>query len=340
MKEKDAKGRERPGKNSNGGGRRLAALLVIILLLGLVWFAETSSPGVSQIRDRMLSSFGIGGEDPDTGSGADGTDTGDSRVGADGSSGSSAYPDPDDLPEYSGEHYVTLNNNIPVFPEEMTARGTEPFEYYGELDELGRCTVAYGCLGEETMPQQGTSRGDISGIHPSGWAKAQNWERCHLIAWALSDENANAGNLITGTHYLNYDGMRPLEEEVEHYIWRTGNHVLYLSQPVYYGDELIARGVHMAARSVEDKGKGISFNVYLFNVTPGAEINYHNGIVTTAEQASQEARAYVINTRSGVFHYPSCDGAKSIYSKNRKDVTATRKELTDQGYIPCGYCEP
>ena len=113
-----------------------------------------------------------------------------------------------------------------------------------------------------------------------------------------------------------------------------------MARPYYYKDELIARGVQLTAMSVEDGGKGLSFNVYLFNVTPGAEINYRNGVVTTGEQAAQEARAYVINTRSGVFHYPTCDGAKSIYKKNRREVTATRKELTDQGYIPCGYCEP
>ena len=329
-------------KTRQGTGGRLAAILLILIVLGLFWFAETDHPGVSQLRDRMLSSIGIGGDENSDDS-ADGTDSGGSEPGqpaASGQSGNIAGLDADNLPEYNGEHYVTVNGGIPDFPDELTAKGTDPYEFYGELDELGRCTVAYGCLGEETMPAQGTSRGDISAIHPSGWAKAQNWERCHLIAWALSDENANAGNLITGTHYLNYDGMRPIEEEVEHYIWNTGNHVLYLSEPVYSGDELIARGVHMAARSVEDKGKGISYNVYLFNVTPGAEINYYSGIVTTEEQAAQEPRTYVINTRSGVFHYPSCDGAQSIYKTNRKEVTATRKELTDQGYTPCGSCEP
>jgi DNA-entry nuclease len=258
---------------------------------------------------------------------------------------------------------VTVNGNTPDFPDDVYSRaglvsdgGTwktegsksgkiesgklNPYEYYGELDGLGRCTVAYGCLGEETMPAEGTERGDISRIHPSGWAKAQNWERCHLIAWALSDENANERNLVTGTHYLNHDGMRPLEEEVEHYIWNTGNHVLYMSRPLFSGNELIPRGVQMTVWSCEDQGKGMSFNVYCFNVTPGAEINYVNGVVTTEEQAQQEPRLYVVNKRSGVFHYPTCEGAHSIYKKNRMEVTATRKELTDQGYVPCGYCEP
>ncbi len=267
------------------------------------------------------------------------------------------------LPAYNGDHYVKLNGGVPVFPDDVYERagmvkdgdswktpgnlfGTvdsnklTPYEYYGELDKLGRCTYAYGCLGEETMPGEGVDRGDISSVHPSGWAKGQNWERCHLIAWALSAENANPSNLVTGTHYLNYDGMRPLEEETEHYIWNTGNHVLYYVKPWFSGDELVARGVQMTAWSVEDKGEGISFNVYCFNVTPGAEIDYHSGIVTTEEQAAQDARVYVINTRSKVFHYPTCDGVKEMSKHNRKEVTATRTELTSQGYTPCGACEP
>lgn len=265
---------------------------------------------------------------------------------SDDGAGNVAVIDPDDLPEYDGHHYVTVNGNVPEFPDDVTAKAYDasgrpvPYEYYGSLDDLGRCTAAYGCLGEETMPHEGMERGDISQIHPSGWAKAQNWERCHLIAWALSAEDANPCNLMTGTHYLNYDSMRPLEEEVEHYIWNTGNHVLYMARPWFSGDEPVARGVQMTARSVEDGGKGISFNVYCFNVTPNASIDYMTGIVTTEEQAAQEARLYVINKRSRVFHYPSCDGAKSMSPHNREEVTATRVELTSQGYIPCGYCEP
>lgn len=367
------------GESRGGSGRRLAAVIVLLLLIGIFWFVVTDNPQVSRVRDNMLSHLSSGdAEDPGAETGDSGTGSGDTGSGTDssvsgaGTSGNVAILKPNDLPEFNGKNYVTVNNNIPAFPDDVYQRAgftTEgqtdgssgngsglvseqgnywkiknkeltPYEFYDVLDDLGRCKAAYGCLGEETMPESGTQRGDISRIHPSGWAKAQHWERCHLIAWALSDENANEGNLITGTHYLNHDGMRPLEEEVEHYIWNTGNHVLYLSRPIYAGNELIARGVQMVARSVEDNGKGISFNVYMFNVTPGAEINYSNGVVTTREQAEQEAREYVINTRSGVFHYPTCEGAQSIYKKNRKEVTATRKELTDQGYIPCGYCEP
>ncbi len=363
-------------KTKGGSQRRLALALLLVLILAAFWFFETENPAVSSLRGRFLGSQNTESvEDPgssDTSGDKSGADNAGNQNGEENTSGNElvsdssgdvAGLDPNALPEYNGSHYVTVNGNIPAFPEEVYTKAglvsengkwkTEgskvgridsnklvPYEFYGELDSLGRCTVAYGCLGEETMPASGVERGDISKIHPSGWARAQNWERCHLIAWALSDENANERNLVTGTHYLNHDGMRPLEEEVEHYIWNTGNHVLYMSKPIFSGKELVPRGVQMTVWSCEDQGKGMAFNVYCFNVTPGAEINYVNGVVTTQEQAGQEARLYVVNTRSGVFHYPSCDGAKSIYKKNRKEVTATRKELTDQGYIPCGYCEP
>lgn len=356
-----------PNQNSGKGKsqRRLALALLLVLILAAFWFFDTDNSLVSHFRDDLLSTQETDTAGEETGSGDDPADPGQDveQSGHDDGTGNVSSINTKALPEYDGNHYVTVNGNVPEFPDDVYSRaglvndgGTlrtegskvgkvdpgrlNAYEYYGDLDNLGRCTVAYGCLGEETMPAEGTDRGDISGIHPSGWAKAQNWERCHLIAWALSDENANEKNLVTGTHYMNYDGMRPLEEEVEHYIWRTGNHVLYMSKPLFSGGELVPRGVQMVAQSCEDQGRGISYNVYCFNVTPGAEINYTSGIVTTEEQAAQEPRLYVINTRSGVFHYPSCDGAKSIYKKNRKEVTATRKELTDQGYTPCGYCEP
>lgn len=352
------------GKSNDTGRsqRRLALAVLLILLIAGAFFLLSDHPAVSELRGRLLGNTETA-EPGDNQTEDGGTDAGAGSSGTIESGGNVSAVDTNALPEYNGDYYVKVNGGVPVFDEDVYSRAglvmengslkTEgskagkiqasrliPYEYYGELDNLGRCTVAYGCLGEETMPAEGAQRGDISKVHPSGWARAQNWERCHLIAWALSDENANERNLVTGTHYMNHDGMRPLEEEVEHYIWNTGNHVLYVSRPVFYGDELVPRGVQMTAWSCEDQGKGISFNVYCFNVTPGAEINYMNGVVTTQEQAGQEARLYVVNKRSGVFHYPTCDGAKSIYKKNRMEVTATRKELTDQGYVPCGYCEP
>ena len=324
------------------------------------------APLVKSARDSLMQRLGYeavnqGGhgneeENGNTGDAGDGQDKSTAAV-------SLADLEQGNLPAYSGEYYVNVDGGSPEFPDDayeraglemgdglLTTKGSKagkvdakqimPFEYYGSLDKLGRCTYAYGCLGDETMPEEGAERGDISSVHPSGWAKAQNWERCHLIAWALSAENANPQNLITGTHYLNYDGMRPLEEEVEHYIWNTGNHVLYMARPYFKGKELVARGVQLTAQSLEDKGRGISFNVYLFNVTPGSDIDYKTGVVTTEEQAAQGARVYIINTRSGVFHYPTCEGVKEMSEHNKKEVTATRKELTDQGYVPCGFCEP
>lgn len=359
-------------QNDNSGSRRKPALaLLIVLLLAVLIFLFSDAAFVKSSRDALMSRLGYVSEES-----IESTNDTDGTEGENSSTGDVAGPaieggeiadigtlDEKNLPEYDGNHYVEINGSTPEFPEEVYAKAglvqegdkwkTEgnllgtvdsnkltTYEFYNPLDNHGRCRAAYGCLGRETMPEEGAERGDISAIHPSGWARGQNWERCHLIAWSLSAENANEGNLITGTHYLNYDGMRPLEEETTHYIWNTGNHVLYMSEPIYKGDELIARGVHMVARSVEDNGKGLSFNVYCFNVTPGAAIDYNGGIVTTEEQAAQDARLYLINKRSRVFHYPSCDGAKSMSEHNREEVTATRVELTSQGYTPCGACEP
>ena len=352
-------------KDNSGSRRKPALALLIVLLLAVLIFLFSDAAFIKSARDALMSRLGYVSEETAE------LDDGDELPDSDASEAaseelSSDYAgaiDVNNLPKFDGNHYVEINGNVPAFPEEVYAKaglvkegdkwktkgnllGTvdsnklTAYEFYNPLDKHGRCRAAYGCLGRETMPEEGAERGDISEIHPSGWAKGQNWERCHLIAWSLSAENANEGNLITGTHYLNYDGMRPLEEETAHYIWSTGNHVLYMSEPIYSGKELIARGVHMVARSVEDNGKGLSFNVYCFNVNPGADIDYKGGIVTTEEQAAQDARLYVINKRSGVFHYPSCDGAKSMSEHNKEERTATRVELTSQGYTPCGACEP
>ncbi len=360
-------GNDNSSKKKNSSKSRLLSALVVVILLAAALFIISDAPFIKGARDSLMQKLGYEAVDQ-----GDSNDQGEAPGDGSGTvkpAGKGSYAvdvallDEGDLPEYNGDHYLQVNGNIPEFPDDVYERASlvyedgvlstkgsrsgkidpgvlAPYEYYGSLDDLDRCTYAYGCLGEETMPAEGQDRGDISSVHPSGWAKAQNWERCHLIAWALSAENANPSNLVTGTHYLNYDGMRPLEEEVEHYIWNTGNHVLYYTKPWFSGNELVARGVQMVAKSVEDNGKGISFNVYCFNVTPGAEIDYNTGIVTTEEQAKQDARVYVINTRSGVFHYPSCDGVKEMSEHNKKEVTATRKELTDQGYTPCGACEP
>ena len=288
--------------NSNKSRRSPALALLLVLLIAAAFFVMSDTPFIKSARDSLMHKLGYEAIDETAGTDNGGGENG----GTDAVSGDKQTGEIDvsNLPAYNGDHYVKVNGGEPDFPDEVYERaglvkdgdgwktpgnllGTvdsnklTPYEYYGSLDNLDRCTYAYGCLGRETMPEDGQERGDISSIHPSGWAKAQNWERCHLIAWALSAENANPQNLITGTHYLNYDGMRPLEEETEHYIWNTGNHVLYMVKPWFSGDELVARGVQMTAMSVEDKGEGISFNVYCFNVTPNADIDYKTGVVTT-----------------------------------------------------------
>lgn len=187
----------------------------------------------------------------------------------------------DTLPEYSGNPYVVVNDNTPFFTE--ADKTTASFEQYGELDSLGRCTTAYANVGKDLMPTE--KRGSIGSVKPTGWqiAKYDNvdgkylYNRCHLIGYQLTAENANKKNLITGTRYLNVNGMLPFENMVADYIKETNNHVLYRVTPVFIGDNLVASGVLMEAESVEDNGEGILFNVYCYNVQPGIVIDYATG---------------------------------------------------------------
>ena len=186
-----------------------------------------------------------------------------------------------DIPAYTDTPYVELNGNEPDFDQADFT--TESFETYGELDSLGRCTAAYANVGRDLMPTE--KRGDISSVHPSGWVQAQYdfvdgkslYNRCHLIGYQLTGENANERNLITGTRYLNVEGMLPFENLVADYIKETGNHVLYRVSPVFDGDDLVAEGVQMEAESVEDGGEGVCYNVFCYNVQPGVEIDYATG---------------------------------------------------------------
>ena len=194
------------------------------------------------------------------------------------------------IPAYTGEPYIFIAaddsypQGTPTFTQSEIGRAERgAFESYSPLDSLGRCGTALACVGEETMPT--TERGDISEIHPSGWRQhfydfvdqEALYNRCHLIARSLSGEDANAQNLITGTRYMNTQGMLPFEEDTVAYIRRTGNHVLYRATPMFEGDNLVASGVHLEARSVEDDGAGICFNVYCYNVEPGVGIDYGTG---------------------------------------------------------------
>lgn len=187
----------------------------------------------------------------------------------------------EEIPEFSGTAYVAVNGNEPFFlPEEITDKS---YEYYSELDELGRCGVTMACIGVDIMPTE--DRGEIGSVKPSGWQSVKYdivegkylYNRCHLIGFQLAGENANKRNLITGTRYLNIEGMLPFENLVADYVKETGNHVMYRVMPLFEGDNLVAHGVLMEGWSVEDQGEGVCFCVYAYNSQPGILIDYATG---------------------------------------------------------------
>ena len=285
-----------------------------------------------------------------------------------------------DVPAFEGNPYVYVNDGEPVFTDDQ--RAAEPgYERYGELDELGRCTAAFAVVGPETQPTE--KRGSIGEVRPSGWQMAKYdfvegkylFNRCHLLGYQLTGENANERNLITGTRYLNVQGMLPFENAVADYVDATGNHVLMAVMPVFEGNELVARGVHMMAESVEDGGEGVAFNVFCYNVQPGVVIDYGtgesmleedatplpdvSGAESAPDTASEGAGAgeasekgatgsaedkgvaeYVLNTNSKKFHIPSCSSVDQMSPKNREDVEDTRENLIAKGYDPCKRCNP
>lgn len=185
------------------------------------------------------------------------------------------------IPEFTDKPYIVLNENRPEFTEDDY--NTNEYEVYSELDYLGRCGPAFAKVGIETIPTE--ERGEIEQVKPSGWQTAKYdivdgkylYNRCHLIGFQLTGENANKGNLITGTRYMNVDGMLPFENLVDDYVEETKNHVLYRVTPIFEGENLVASGVQIEAKSVEDDGEGVCFNVYVYNVQPGVTINYSNG---------------------------------------------------------------
>lgn len=288
-----------------------------------------------------------------------------------------------DVPAYSGEPYTAVNNNEPYFTSDNLT--TEAFENYSELDALGRCGVAYANVCLETMPTE--KRGSISEVKPTGWhsVKYDNvdgkslYNRCHLIGYQLTAENANQQNLITGTRYLNVDGMLPFENMVADYVKETDNHVLYRVTPIFTGDNLVADGVLMEGYSVEDEGDGICFCVYAYNVQPGITIDYATGdswlssekgnsdsssggnsavsqsaadksgtqqaVVQTESVKETSApvstgKEYILNTNTKKFHYPSCSSLKQMKASNKKEYTGSRDDLIAQGYDPCKKCNP
>ena len=254
------------------------------------------------------------------------------------------------VPAFSGDPYVAINENNPEFTEDDYT--TESYEYYGELDKYDRCTVAMACVGRDLMPTQ--DRGSISQVKPSGWVQAQYdhvdgkslYNRCHLIGFQLTGENANERNLITGTRYMNVEGMLPFENMIADYVKETGNHVLYRVTPIYDGVNLVARGVQLEALSMEDNGDGVCFNVYVYNNQPGVVIDYATG-ESRLEKAelpqtdSQEGgKHYVLNTKSMKFHLATCSQADGMSKENRDTFTGDRQQLLDQGYVPAGCCNP
>ena len=231
------------------------------------------------------------------------------------------------IPEYTGDPYVVINENVPFFTESDFTE--EAFETYSDLDELGRCGAAFANVGKETMPTE--ERGQIGMIKPSGWQTVKYdcvdgkylYNRCHLIGYQLSAENANEKNLITGTRYLNVSGMLPFENMFADYIKNTGNHVLYRITPIYQDKNLVASGVLMEAQSVEDDT--IRFCVYCYNVQPGIQIDYATGkssLAAGSEEASkapdQEA-TYILNENSKKIHTPDCPSVQDTKPKNRKE---------------------
>ena len=281
------------------------------------------------------------------------------------------------IPAYSGKPYVAINNNVPYFSKSDST--TKSFEKYSDLDSLGRCGVAFANVGADIMPTE--KRGAIGSVKPSGWhtVKYDNvdgkylYNRCHLIGYQLSGENANEKNLITGTRYLNVEGMLPFENMVADYVKETDNHVLYRVTPIFKDKNLLADGVLMEAFSVEDDGDGICFNVFCYNVQPGIKINYVTGDsssgsavkATTAKKAQTTQKAvqttkkkaaattkkatqapkkvacdYVANVNTKKFHNPGCNSVKKMKESNKEYLHCSRDEAIANGYSPCKNCNP
>lgn len=260
------------------------------------------------------------------------------------------------VPVYSGEPYTELNGNIPYFTDREKTE--DVLEHYSDLDTLGRCGAAYANICKELMPTE--KRGEIGMIKPTGWHTVRYddiisdkylYNRCHLIGFQLAGENANEKNLVTGTRYMNVDGMLPFENMIADYVKETDNHVLYRVTPIFVGDDLVCRGVEMEAYSVEDNGEGTSFHVFVYNIQPGIEIDYATGdswvansmadiVDDTEEHAQYATTLYVINAKTRKFHFPDCDSVGKISKQNKKERETDRAELIAEGYTPCGSCKP
>lgn len=277
-----------------------------------------------------------------------------------------------EVPPFAGAPYVPVHGNTPYFdPREISKAASE---HYSPRDILGRCGTAWGIIGPELMPEG--DRGDLSEMEPSGWNQAEfdgGWlyHRCHLIGYQLAGENANADNLITGTTFLNLQGMLPFENQVADYIRETGNHVLYRATPYFLGDDLVCRGVLLEGLSVEDAGEDICFCVFAYNVQPGVEINYADGSSSVHQPAEPDpgpvlpaepdpvptlqptpeapqtpepavppvSAPYIGNKNTGKFHVSSCGEIKKMKESNKVPLYS-RDEALAGGYVGCKRCQP
>lgn len=318
-----------------------------------------------------------GDEDPGTSGGSTLPANGESSQSTENSEpaipNASASFDYGSVPEYSGSPYVAVNGNEPYF--DTSALTPVSVESYSPLDNLGRCGVAYACIGKDIMPTE--ERGSIGQVKPSGWHTVRYddlvdgkylYNRCHLVGYQLAGENANTSNLITGTRYLNVEGMLPFENLTADYVQESGNHVAYRVTPIFVGDDLLARGVLMEGYSVEDAGRGICFCVFVYNVQPGISIDYATGDsklaegtggATSAPAETQtptatenpepsstdtttptQGNTYILNTNTKKFHLPGCSSVKDMKEANKKEFTGSRDEVISQGYSPCKRCNP
>lgn len=245
----------------------------------------------------------------------------------------------EEIPDYSGEPYIVLNNNKPDFSESDLTE--TPFETYSELDGLGRCGAAYANICEEIMPTE--ERESIGQVKPSGWhtVKYDNvdgkylYNRCHLIGYQLAGENANEKNLITGTRYMNVEGMLPFENMVADYVKETRNHVLYRVTPVFEDGNLVASGVQMEAMSVEDQGEGILFHVYVYNVQPGIAIDYATGDSSLAGEVNMQTEAQGEirgNSRSKIYHCPGQAAYDEMEDSKYLVIFQSEQEAIEAGY--------
>ncbi len=353
--------------------------IVLAVILGLAFLSaigggNDAEPETTTTTAQEYGDYGY--SDGQANSSEDSADSTGENTAGNNQSGGTAEVTLNNIPNFSSNPYVVINNNQPTFGKSDYT--TKSYEHYSALDSLGRCGVVEACIGIDLMPTD--ERGSIGQVKPSGWQTVKYdfvdgkylYNRCHLIGWQLTGENANECNLITGTRYMNVEGMLPFENMVADYIKETGNHVMYRVAPIFKGNELVARGVTIEAYSVEDDGEGVCFYVYCYNNQPNITIDYATGKSSLAENEKTETTTkaetttkketttkaetttkketttkagsseckYVLNTKTKKYHYPDCASAKKISDENRSETDMSSEELEELGYSPCKNCDP